>query len=119
MRTFGSVIPAALILSILLSCSGGGDAGGSESSEPIETYALTGEVVRVLPEEKIAVIKHDNIEGWMKAMTMEFPVKSDEDFAKLKPGARIEAKVYVQDLEFWIGDVTVLPNADNRGSATR
>jgi Cu/Ag efflux protein CusF len=41
----------------------------------------------------------------MEAMTMDFPVREDRDLKALSPGSAIVAKVYVQDLEFWIGAV--------------
>ena len=52
-----------------------------------------------------AVIKHDTIEGWMEAMTMEFPVRDKAEFAKLGEGKRIRATVHVQDLDYWLSDI--------------
>jgi protein SCO1/2 len=53
----------------------------------------------------IAVIKHDAIEGWMEAMTMEFPVRDRAEFAKLREGMRIQATVEVQDLDYWLTSI--------------
>ena len=44
----------------------------------------------------------------MKAMTMEFPVKDEAEFAKLSEGAKFEAKVHVQDLDYWLTEIKVL-----------
>ncbi|MFM7750705.1 MAG: SCO family protein [Opitutaceae bacterium] len=55
-----------------------------------ERYAITGEVVRAEPERKVLVVKHDEIKGYMPAMTMEFLV-SDGDLALARPGQRIRA----------------------------
>jgi protein SCO1/2 len=57
------------------------------------------------PPRRIATIRHGKIEGWMEAMTMEFPVREGEDLSKLQPGNHIEATVYVQGLTFAIGGV--------------
>jgi len=39
-------------------------------------------------------------------MTMDFPVKSEADFAKLAPGKSVEATVNVKDgIEYWVSDV--------------
>ncbi len=77
----------------------------STSSEPVKKYELHGVVSRVDPKDKIATIKHGAIGDWMGAMTMDFPVKDDADFAKLEPGKQVDATVYVQGLNYWVGDV--------------
>ncbi|MEJ5370243.1 MAG: copper-binding protein [Bryobacteraceae bacterium] len=70
--------------------------------EPKQRYTLRGKVLRLRPEARIAVIDHEKIEGWMEAMTMEFPVPKEEDFAKLKEGVVIRATVNVNDLHYWL-----------------
>jgi protein SCO1/2 len=67
---------------------------------PEKRYALRGTVVQLKPNEKIAKIKHEKIEGWMDAMTMDFPVPEAAEFQKLKEGEIIEATVVVQDLDY-------------------
>jgi Cu/Ag efflux protein CusF len=75
--------------------------------KPKQTYQLRGKVLRLRPEARIAVIDHEKIEGWMEAMTMEFPVPNAEDFAKLKEGAVIRATVNVNDLNYWLTGIQV------------
>ncbi|MCS7043675.1 MAG: copper-binding protein [Bryobacteraceae bacterium] len=75
--------------------------------EPKQRYQLRGKVLRLRPEARIASIDHEKIEGWMEAMTMEFPVPRPEDFAKLREGATIRATVNVNDLNYWLTDVVV------------
>ena len=58
-------------------------------------------------EHHIAVIQHERIEGWMEAMTMEFPVADPAEYAKLKEGATIRARVNVNDAFFWLSEITV------------
>jgi Cu/Ag efflux protein CusF len=74
---------------------------------PKSTYQLRGVVLRVRSEARVAVIQHEKIEGWMEAMTMEFPVPSESEFARLKPGVKVRATVCVNDLYFWLSGVTV------------
>ena len=50
-----------------------------------ERYPLTGEVLRVEPERKVLIVRHDEIKDYMPAMTMEFLV-SDGDLALARPG---------------------------------
>lgn len=91
------------ILSLLSSC------GGSKPSEPPKEYALRGVVLRVDAQVRTAVVKHENIEGWMEAMTMEFPVRDAREFEKLAVGKRITATVYVAGDEYWLGNIGEAP----------
>ncbi|MEO5923219.1 MAG: copper-binding protein [Bryobacteraceae bacterium] len=77
----------------------------SVSSEPLKSYPLTGEVARLDPDTKIATIKHQAIGDWMGAMTMDFPVKDPADFAKLSTGKPVSATVFVQGINYWVGEV--------------
>ncbi len=111
MRSSAVIAPLALGAGLLLiiACR----PQESKTPEPnaeteVKTYGLRGEVIEVIPEDRLAVIRHEDIPGWMKAMTMDFPVKDPADFEKLKPGVRIEAKVYVKGLDFWLGDISVV-----------
>jgi protein SCO1/2 len=95
----------ALLGSCLLLVAGCGEHKKVEV--PIQQYQLRGQVVRVEAARDIAVIKHEKIDGWMEAMTMEFPVRDKSELAKLAPGQNILATVYVQDLDYWIGGIQV------------
>lgn len=110
MRVFAGVM-LAMLLFVPLGCSQKGRATG-----PVDRYELEGVVVRVDSKAKSATIKHEdikNVQGkvWMAAMTMEFPVKEQADFAKLKEGILIKAALFQRpaDFEYWIAEVTVLP----------
>lgn len=73
--------------------------------EPQKKYPMRGEVLRLKPEMRVAVIKHEKIEGWMEAMTMEFPVPSPAEFAKLREGMTITATVEMNDLHYWLANI--------------
>jgi protein SCO1/2 len=93
-----------VITSALLTLSGcSSDKKGNAAA--VKRYPVRGEVVRLEPQRDIAVIKHEKIEGWMEAMTMEFPVRDKTEFAKLTEGKRIRATVFVQDLDYWIAEI--------------
>ena len=114
------LLTSTILAVLLLACSGAGTdtetkaetALDTEGAGATETYDLRGEVIRLVPEDQVAVIKHEDIGDWMKAMTMDFPVKDKAEFDKLTPGAQIEAKVKVRDLDFWLEDIHVLPAGD-------
>ena len=73
--------------------------------EPVKQYALHGEVLRLDAQGKIAAIKHQKIGDWMEAMTMEFPVKDQAEFDKLRAGETINATVFVQGNSYWVGGI--------------
>ena len=66
--------------------------GAKSDASKEERYALTGQVLRVEPERNVLVVRHDEIKGYMPAMTMEFVVAKG-DLAVAKPGQRIRAEL--------------------------
>ena len=66
------------------------NAAKVEKKEP--RYPLTGEILRVDPERKVLVVKHEEIKGLMPAMTMEF-LASAGDLALARPGQKIRAEM--------------------------
>ncbi|MCX6612397.1 MAG: copper-binding protein [Acidobacteria bacterium] len=98
---------AAILL--LASCS-----QQTPTPEKVQHYRLSGEVVRLLKDDLVAVIKHETItdekgDVWMDAMTMEFPVKDPKIFERLKVGAHIRARVNQSDssYDYWIDEVVL------------
>lgn len=79
----------------------------AKNDKPVKQYVLHGEVVSLDGATQVATIKHEKIGDWMEGMTMGFPVKSKEEFEKLKPGQTVEAEVNVQGDDFWLGRVVV------------
>ena len=69
---------------------------------------MQGQIKSLDPAAKTANIDAGKIEGWMEAMTMEYPVKPDAEFAKLHVGDKIQATVVVNDLKYYVTDVKVL-----------
>ena len=74
-------------------------------------YKLTGDILRLDPNTQMATIKCDKIEGWMEAMTMEYPVKDKAEFAKLHEGDRITATIFVAETSYRIGEINVMGHA--------
>lgn len=100
MPKFVTVSVLCLVAALLIAACG----GSKPASQPKE-YQLKGEVVRLDPQVRVAAIKHEKIDGWMEAMTMEFPVHDVKEFEKLAVGKRITATVYVTDDGYWIGNI--------------
>jgi len=88
-------------------------SGGCTKSPPppIKQYRLHGVVVRVDQSAHLITIKHERIEGWMASMTMEFPVRPKNVWLQLSPGTEIAATVFVQDFDYWVGDIRTQPSS--------
>ncbi len=78
-------------------------------AQPTKEYQMQGEVVSLDPAAHLATVKAGKIEGWMEAMTMEYPVKDPQEFGKLKVGQNIQAKITVQGTDYWISSVNPEP----------
>jgi len=81
------------------------------SNLPIKQYQLHGRVVSLNPQDHTATINGQKIEGWMDSMTMQYPVKADSEYQKLRPGEQISATVFVQGMHFWIAGIRPEPAA--------
>jgi Cu/Ag efflux protein CusF len=86
--------------------------GAPEGAGQVNEYPLNGEVVSVDKDAKTAVIKHDEIPGFMAAMTMSYPIPEQTDIDKITAGDRITATVYDEPAEskMWLGEINVTPN---------
>jgi len=81
---------------------------------PEKRYTLTGDVLRLDPNARMATIKGDRIQGWMEAMTMDYPVKDKAEFAKLHEADRITATVFVGESGYHIGEIRVVGKAGTK-----
>lgn len=101
---------ALLLIPVLLAALAGCRNPPSPKVEN-KTYTVRGEVVRLDPATHSAVLKHEKIEGWMEAMTMEFVVKDPAEFARLAVGDQIRATLYVNDLEIYLSGIQMVAKA--------
>lgn len=97
--------PYFLATVLLVGCS------QKPAAKPPVEYRMRGEVIRVDPSAQLATIKGEEIQGWMPAMTMEYPIKDKQEFQKLKAGEQIQAKVLVQGTDYWLAGVAEAPAA--------
>ena len=58
-------------------------------------FQLHGVVVSIVKSEGSVVVKHDEIPGFMSAMTMPYEVADEKDLDKLSSGSEIRADVVV------------------------
>ena len=105
MRSRARLFVLALLPLFFFSISCGSKPAAETSKEPPKQYQLRGEIVRLDPQAKTATINAQKIEGWMEAMSMEYPVKDANDFSKLQPSECIDATLFVQGTEYWVANV--------------
>ena len=84
----------------MLSCS-----NHKVTSTAVRRYPIEGDILRMNPAEQTATIKHLEIKGWMGPMTMDYQIPSKTDYGKLHQGDHIKGTVFVQDEEYWVGDI--------------
>ncbi|MBL9212244.1 MAG: SCO family protein [Opitutaceae bacterium] len=88
--------PGRVLLAFALAAGAGLASGCSRPAAPAsapakgERYPLTGQILRIEPERKVLVVRHDEIKDYMPAMTMEFVVAAG-DLAVAQVGQRIRA----------------------------
>jgi Cu/Ag efflux protein CusF len=100
------ILPLVVLLLGLLGCA------RTPPAAPAKVYPMRGVVVRLDATAQVATIRHEKIDGWMEPMTMDFPVPSKEEFAKLKEGQSVRGEVRVQGLDFQLTSV-----AEDRGDS--
>jgi len=102
---------AALLLGFAAAVAlAGGCRGSGEDEEPATRYRLEGRVVSVDIEGRTLGVAHEEIPGFMPAMTMEFPVRAKEAvlLPNVAPGDEVSATLAVSASRHWIEDLVVV-----------
>ena len=74
-------------------------------------YTLQGQILSIEPDRKEANIKHEEIKGFMAAMTMPYKVRDAKEFADLKPGDLINSTLVVVSNDAYLKDVKKVGDA--------
>lgn len=94
----------ALIAVSLITC------GKSETRKPVDVagqkvYDMRGKIVSRDRGENTLKIDHEEIKGFMEAMTMDYSVRGAKVEQLPPDGTKIHAKLHVADDAYWISDV--------------
>jgi protein SCO1/2 len=81
-------------------------ACGRQEEHPPRQYQLTGQILSVKPEDQEVLVKHEDIPGFMPAMTMPYKVKSASLLDGKQPGDLITATLEVGDLDASLTAIT-------------
>src|SRR5687768_4027459 len=108
-------ITAMLALLGMVAC------GASDARE----YTLQGQILTIAPDRMQADIKHEEIKGFMSAMTMPYKVRDAKEFADLKPGDLFTSTLVVVPNDAYLTDVKKVgeaplesPSASSASSAS-
>jgi protein SCO1/2 len=88
--------------------------GKSKPEKPIDvagqkTYEMRGKIVSRDRVENTLTIDHEEIKGYMEAMTMDYSVRGAKVEQLPPDGSRVRAKLHVVDDGFWVSDVRKTP----------
>jgi protein SCO1/2 len=93
---------------------------GCQAAKPpagTRTYSAHGVIQRISADRHVATIHHQDIAGYMPAMTMDFPVHDEHLLDGLAPGDEIDFTLAVTDDDAWVaraartGHVALAPPA--------
>jgi protein SCO1/2 len=103
-------VALALFLAVVPIACGKRDAAvpakASAPSANAKRYDLRGVIRGVDVAKREVTVEHEEIVGYMDAMTMSFPVRDDPQvFEILRAGDRIEAKLVVDEGDYWLEQI--------------
>jgi len=77
----------------------------AQAGTNVVRYRVKGVFMESRNDGNKAVIRHENIPGYMDAMTMPFNVKRPDELGALKSGDEIRFRLNVTDTEDWIDEI--------------
>jgi protein SCO1 len=83
-------------------------ASTASASTNAQIFQVKGVVVELLPAEKSVRIQHEEIPGYMDAMTMPFEVKDTNELAGLNAGDAVSFRMLVTENDGWIDQIKKL-----------
>jgi protein SCO1/2 len=95
----------SLILSLVVAlcvCFVGGCRRGNE-----KRFDFKGKVIVVDPEKHLVTVSHEDVKGYMPAMTMPFAVKNEADLQILAPDDEITATLVIDGKHSWLEDLII------------
>jgi protein SCO1/2 len=88
-----------------------GCGGDNRSSADRREFKLQGQIISVAADHREAIIKHEDIPGFMSAMTMPYKVKDANELAPLAPGDLINATLVVETADAYLEGINKVGSA--------
>ncbi len=94
------------------------ESQNQNASVDAKRYNLKGKIVAVDKSKKKATVAHEEIPGYMQAMTMDFPIRGDWVWEDLTKDAEISAQLVVDEKSkdgYWLENIAIItaPNPNN------
>jgi protein SCO1 len=109
-----AVLPAAFVAvfisALSLSSCGGKSAEGKR-------YDFKGKVVAVDRAKGEVTVEHEDVKGYMPAMTMPFPIRDADALKTLEAGDGIQATLVVTDDAYWLEGAAITRTLPGGGGA--
>jgi protein SCO1 len=97
-----------LALSVLSGCR--------RDASNAKRYEFKGKVMSVEKDKHLVTVSHEEIKGFMDAMTMPFMVRDEWVFDQAAPGDQITATLVVDETESWLENVIIINTGPDSGS---
>ena len=81
------------------------------TEQKTERHELKGKVVSIDKAGKSVTVDHQEIPGFMGAMTMPYPVKDERLLDNLSPGDQVDAQVVADSASMWLEHIVVVQKA--------
>ena len=88
-------------------------AGTCRRSGNEKRYDFKGKVVAVEPEKHSVTVSHEDVKGYMPAMTMPFTVRNEADLQILAPDDEITATLVIDGSRSWLEDLIITRQSVN------
>lgn len=82
--------------------------GTNSSGSAVRTFEVRGVILELQPQEKTVRIRHEEIPGYMAAMTMPFTVRETNELAGLEAGDTVVFRLNVTENDGWIDRIRKL-----------
>lgn len=93
---------------LVVGCKPDGGSTPTANEGSITNYTVRGVVRSLKPDENEVVIRHEEIAGYMVAMTMPFTVRERKDLDGLQSGDSVEFRLRVTEKDAWIDQIRVV-----------
>lgn len=110
MKRLWLLCSALLICLTVSACNSKSSA--PRASDGAQRYELKGKVVSADKANHKVKIDHQEIKGYMEAMTMDFTLLDDWVYSELKPGAEIQATLVIDQGRSWLENPVVANVSD-------
>jgi protein SCO1 len=101
-----------LVACLSVAIAGAACRSGSPPPDPVERYPLTGQLLALRPDIREVRLHHDEIPGYMPAMTMSLGVKDARELDDLERGDLVEATLVVSSTDAWLEGIRKVGHAD-------